>query len=178
MKFIEMYYWIFNIAYYRIMVVKDMEVLKTLIQPVIASPKLNGSDFAFIDKKGKKAWFKMPENCFRQGKRFIGMVDVDNAIQLIEDTKVKVEGDGLIIKEMTITTLKSSMIAVSDEKTGKMKKFVTAFPTQLLFEICSAHFVREALKNPKEKQDWSLVVIILILAVVGLIGFYLMNRGG
>lgn len=172
MKFIEMYYWIMNIPYYRIMVVKDMEVLKTLIQPVMASKKIKGSEFAFVDVKGKRAWFKMPEACFRDGKKFIGIVDVDNAIQMVEETKVKVEGSGLIIKEMTITTLKNSVLEISDEKLGKMKKFVTAFPTTLLYEICSAHFVREALANPKEKTDWTLIIIIVVLALFA-VGYFM-----
>lgn len=176
MKFIEMYYWIFNIPYYRIMVVKDMEVLKTLIQPVSASKKSKGANIAFIDAKGKRAWFKMPENCFRDGKKFIGIVDVDNAIQLIDSERVIVEGSGLIVKEMTINQLKSNVISLKEEKVGKMKKFVTAFPTQLLYEICSAHFVTEALSNPKEKTDWTLVAVVLIIGVIGLIGFYMMNR--
>lgn len=176
MKFIEVFYWVFNIPYYRMMIVKDMEVLKILIQPVMANKKIKGSEFAFIDAKGKRAWFKMPEACFRDGKKFIGILDVDNAIQLVEETKFKVDGDGLIIKEMTITQLKNNTIEITDEKIGKMKKFVTAFPTSLLFEICSSHFVVSALHTQKDKTDWTLIIVLIAILLFGTIVYFFFMR--
>jgi len=176
MKFIEMWYWLMNIPYYRILVVKDMEVLKTLIQPVAGSKKIKGSDVAFVDVKGKRAWLKMPESCFRDGKKFIGIVDVDNAIQMVEDTKVIVKDNGIIVKEMTITQLKSNLIELSDEKRGKMKKFITAFPTSLFFEMVSSHFVTMALVNPKEKKDYSWVLYVAGALLVGGVIYFMFMR--
>lgn len=171
MNFKEIYYWLFNIPYYKIMVVKEMEIVGHLIQKVIEKPKkkMDGFDIAIIDIKRKKAWLKMPENCFRDGKKFIGIVDIDNAIQLVDETKVQVEGSGIIVKEMTITRLKESVVEINNDK-GKMKKFVTAFPAQLMFEMLEGHFVNLSLKNPKDKPDYTFV-LIAIIALIGLLVF-------
>lgn len=174
MKLIEAYYWLMNIPYYRIMIVKDMEVLKTIVQPIlIKDKKIKGTNEAYVDVKGKRSWFKMPEACFRDGKKFIGIVDIDNAIQMIEETKVKVEGNGIIIKEQTITRLKNSVIELKAD-TGKMKRFVTAFPSTMLYEVLEGSFVTMALSNPKEKTDWSMVVMVIGIGLIALIGYYLM----
>ena len=162
----EIYYWVFNIPYYKVMVVKDMEKIKELTQKVTSSEK--GLDIAIIDKSSKMAWWILPELCFRDGKKFLMTVDIDNAVPLVEDIKVVTEGD-LFIKEISITRLTKAPIRVGDiEKSGKAKRFVEIyFPPTLLFQKLNAHFVKETLSNPPSK--WEELKYAIIAGVVGLV---------
>jgi hypothetical protein len=175
-KITEFYYWIFNIPYYKVMVVKDMEKIKELIQKVSTTEK--GMDIAIVDRSLKMAWWALPELCFRDGKKFLMTVDIDNAIPLVEDIKVITEGD-MFIKEISISRLTKAPIKVGDvEKSGKAKRFVEIyFPPTLLFQKLNAHFVKETMSNPPTK--WEEMKWAIIAGVVGVvIIFYMLLSSG
>lgn len=172
----ELYYWIFNIPYYKVMVVKDMEKIKEIVQKVATTEK--GLDIAIIDRPLKMAWWTLPELCFRDGKKFLMTVDIDNAIPLVEDIKVITEGE-LFIKEISISRLTKAPIRVGDiEKSGKAKRFVEIyFPPTLLFQKINAHFVKETLSNPPSK--WEELKVAIIAGVIGVvIIFYMLFQSG
>jgi hypothetical protein len=174
--FTEFYYWVFNIPYYKVLIVKDMEKIKYITQKVSSSEK--GLDIAIIDRPLKMAWWMLPELCFRDGKKFLMTVDIDNAVPLVEDIKVITEGD-MFIKEISISRLTKAPIKVGDiEKSGKAKKFVEIyFPPTLLFQKINAHFVKETLSNPPSK--WEELKVALIAGVIGIvIIFYMLFQSG
>lgn len=172
----EFYYWIFNIPYYKVLIVKDMEKIKYITQKVASTEK--GLDIAIIDRPLKMAWWMLPELCFRDGKKFLMTVDIDNAVPLVEDIKVITEGE-MFIKEISISRLTKAPIKVGDiEKSGKAKKFVEIyFPPTLLFQKINAHFVKETLSNPPSK--WEELKVAIIAGVVGIvIIFYMLVQSG
>lgn len=172
MKPIEMWFYIWNTPYYKVSVVEDMEVIKTIIQPLVSNKK--GYDIAIIDKKLKMAWWKIPTICFRDSKKFLMIVDTKNAIPLVEETKVTSEGE-FIVKEVTLSVLKESNIDNRITNAGKGKTFVKIqYPPTVFFQEIEAHYVKESLKNPPskwEEQKW--IWITLILAIAGVAIFYL-----
>lgn len=172
----ELYYWIFNIPYYKVLVVKDMEKIKEIVQRVTTSEK--GKDIAIIDTSLKMAWWIVPELCFRDGKKFLMTVDLENAIPLIEDIKVITEGD-LFIKEINISRLTKSPVKVGDiEKSGKAKRFVEIyFPPTMLFQKINAHFVTKVMSNPPSK--WEELKMPLIALVIGIVVIFwmILNSG-
>jgi hypothetical protein len=175
-KPIELYYWVFNIPYYKVMVVKDMEKIKEIVQKVTSTEK--GLDIAIIDRPLKMAWWTMPEVCFRDGKKFLMTVDIENAIPLVEDIKVITEGE-MFIKEISISRLTKAPIKVGDiEKSGKAKRFIEIyFPPTLLFQKVNAHFVKETLSNPPSK--WEEMKWAIIAGVVGMVAIvYLFLQSG
>jgi len=173
----EMYYWIFNKAYYTVMIVKDMEKIKNIIQRVDDTEK--GKDIAIIDTKLKKAWLKLPEVCFRDTKKFLMTCDIDNAIPLVED--VKIVQDAILkdtfIRELTITQLTSSKMLI-EGVTGKPKKFSNVtFPPTVCFEMLDGHFVKETLANPPsiwQEKKW---VFIALIAGIVIIIWMILNSG-
>lgn len=172
----EFYYWVFNIPYYKVLIVKDMEKIKYITQKVSSSEK--GLDIAIIDRPLKMAWWMLPELCFRDGKKFLMTVDIDNAVPLVEDIKVITEGT-MFIKEISIARLTKAPIKVGDiEKSGKAKKFVEIyFPPTLLFQKINAHFVKETLSNPPSK--WEELKVAIIAGVIGIvIIFYMLFQSG
>jgi len=175
-KLIETYYWIFNIPYYKVMVVKDMEKIKEIVQKVATTEK--GKDIAIIDRPLKMAWWIVPELCFRDGKKFLMTCDIDNAVPLVEDTKIITEGN-LFIKEVNIARLTQAPLKVGDiEKSGKAKKFVEIyFPPTLLFQKISAHFVKEAMSNPPSKWEELKVAIIAGFIALVIIAYMFMQSG-
>ena len=103
--------WIFNTPYFRVKIVKDMEILKTVIQPILPKNDLNESDF-IVSREDRKAWSALKNYCYRDGKAFECYADADNAIPLIEDKKVievKEYMKGIFVKEVSITEMKSSI---------------------------------------------------------------------
>lgn len=172
----EMYYWIFNIPYYKVLIVKDMEKIKYIIQKVATTEK--GKDIAIIDKPLKMAWWTLPELCFRDGKKFLMTCDIDNAIPLVEDIKVITEGN-LFIKEISISRLTKAAIKVGDiEKSGKAKRFVEIyFPPTLLFQKINAHFVKETLSNPPSKWEELKYAIIAGFAALVIIAYLFLSSG-
>ncbi len=174
MQLKEMWYYIWNTPYYKVTVLSDMEVVRTIIQPLVSKEK--GFDIAIIDKKLKMAWWKIPEICFRDGKKFLMTVDTDNAIPLVEDKKVTSTG-GVIIKEVTLTVLTQSQIESDMKRNGRGKKFMKLqYPPTMFFQEIEAHFVKEGLKPEEskwEQQKW--IWITLILATAGVIVFFLTN---
>lgn len=175
----EAYYWIFNIPYYKVLVVKDMEKIKYIIQKVSSTEK--GKDIAIIDRPLKMAWWTLPELCFRDGKKFLMTVDIENAIPLVEDIKVITEGN-LFIKEISIARLTKAPVNPrkpgEPEKSGKPKRFVEIyFPPTLLFQKIEAHFIKETLKNQPSK--WEELKWVFIAAVIGLVVVvYLLLQSG
>jgi hypothetical protein len=172
----ELYYWVFNTPYYKVLVVKDMEKIKYIVQKVATTEK--GEDIAIIDRPLKMAWWTLPELCFRDGKKFLMTVDIENAIPLVEDIKVITEGN-MFIKEISIARLTKAPIRVGDiEKSGKAKKFVEIyFPPTLLFQKINAHFVKETLSNPPSK--WEELKVAIIAGVIGVvIIFYMLFQSG
>lgn len=171
----EIYFWVFNIPYYKVTVVKDMEKIKEIVQKVATTEK--GKDIAIIDRSLKMAWWKLPELCFRDGKKFLMFVDIDNAIPLVEDIKVITEGN-LFIKEMSIARLTKAQIRVGDiEKSGKAKRFVEIyFPPTLLFQKINAHFVKETLSNPPSKwEELKYAIIAGFIALVAIVYLFLQS---
>lgn len=167
-QLIEFYYWIFNMPYYKVMVVKDMEKIKEIVQKVNSTEK--GKDIAILDRKLKMAWWIVPELCFRDGKKFLMTCDIDNAVPLVEDVKVITEGN-LFIKEINISRLTKAPLQVGDiEKSGKAKKFMEIyFPPTLLFQKINAHFVKETLSNPPSKWEelkWAIIAGFIALCVI------------
>ena len=162
----EIYYWIFNIPYYKVMVVRDMEKIKYIVQKVATSEK--GMDIAIIDRQLKMAWWIMEELAFRDGKKFILTVDIENAIPLIEDIKVITSGN-TFVKEVSITRLSKAPIKIGEyEKSGKPKRFTELyFPPAVLFEKINAHFVKEVIKMQPSK--WEELKTAIIAGVIGLI---------
>jgi hypothetical protein len=177
MNFIyELWYWLFNVPYFKVMIVKDMEKIKTLIQKVASTEK--GKDIAIIDKSLKRAWYIMPEVCFRDGKKFLMTCDIDNAVALVEDIKIITTGN-LFIKEITITRLRNAKLKQGEkETTGKPIKFVgVEFPPTLLFEKIAAYFVTQTIKpapNAWEEKKW--IFIALAFALVAIV--YLILQSG
>jgi hypothetical protein len=172
----EMWYWLFNVSYYKVTIVKDMEKIKTLIQKVASTEK--GKDIAIIDKSLKRAWWIMPEVCFRDGKKFLMMCDIDNAVPLVEDIKIITTGNRFL-KEITITRLRRAGVKAGEEKTtGKPIRFVGAeFPPTLLFEKTAAFFVKETIKpapNAWEEKKWIFISAFIALVVLG----YLVLQSG
>lgn len=176
----EIYYWIFNKAYYKAMIVKDMEKIKTVVQRV--EDKEKGKDIALIDTKLKKAWFLMPEVCFRDTKKFLMTCDIDNAIPLVEDVKIVTDAvmKNTFVREISITRLTSSQFTLEELQRGKgnPKKFTAVyFPPQVLFEMLDGHFVKETLANPPSlwaEKKW--VFIALIFGIVVIV-YLLLNSG-
>lgn len=173
---LEWYYWIFNTPYYRVTVVKDMEVIKSIIQKVTSTER--GKDIAIIDPKLKMAWWTMPEVCFRSGKKFIMYVDIENAVPLVEDVKIITTGD-IFIKEISIKRLTNATLTLGDvEKSGKAKRFVEVyFPPTLLFAKLRGHFITETIAEPP--SIWQEKKEAIIAAVIGLviIAYFVLNSG-
>lgn len=172
----EAYYWIFNIPYYKVLVVKDMEKIKYIIQKVSTTEK--GKDIAIIDRPLKMAWWTLPELCFRDGKKFLMTVDIDNAIPLVEDIKVITEGN-LFIKEISISRLTRAPVRPGEQPTsGKPKRFVEIyFPPTLLFQKIEAHFVKETLKNQPSKWEELKWAIIAGFAALVIIAYLFLQSG-
>lgn len=170
----EMWFYIWNKPYYKVSVVEDMEIIKTIIQPLVSNKK--GYDIAIIDKKLKMAWWKIPTICFRDSKKFLMTVDTKNAIPLVEESKVTSTGE-FIVKEVTLSLLTQGSID-NRIQTGKGKTFVKIqYPPTVFFQEIEAHFVKEALKNPPSKwEEMKWVWITLILAVAGVTIFFLTNN--
>ena len=172
----EIYYWIFNIPYYKVMVVRDMEKIKYITQKVATSE--SGKDIAIIDRQLKMAWWIMEELAFRDGKKFIMTVDIENAIPLIEDIRVITEGN-TFIKEVSITRLSKAPIKAGEfEKSGKPKRFTELyFPPPVLFEKLNAHFVKEVIKMQPSK--WEELKVAIIAGVIGMVIIvYLLLQSG
>jgi hypothetical protein len=164
-SFYRFYWWIFNIPYYSVVIVQDMEKIKTIIQKVTDGKQ--GKDIAIVDRKLKRAWWKIPELCFRDGKKFIMYCDLDNAIPLVEDIKVETSG-GIIIKRVTITRLKNTPIF--DIKKGKPKEFSEiTFPPTSLFMLIDGHFVKQIGSKPPsvwEEKKWTIIGVALVIALI------------
>jgi hypothetical protein len=174
-KWIELYYWIFNIPYYKCYVVKDQEIVKTHIQKLTASK--DGENIAIISSEMKKAWWKIPEICFRRGKTFIMYLPLDNAIPLVENIKVESTG-GVFIKEITSAQLIKETLSGKKEPSGTAIKFnEIVFPPDLLHESLRGHFVQETIANAPTMIDeyWKIAVVIGVTIV--LIFWFVTNSG-
>jgi len=175
-QILEWYYWIWNTPYYKVTVVKDMEVIKSIIQKVASTQK--GKDIAIIDTKLRCAWWTMPEVCFRSGKKFLMYVDLENAVPLVEDIKIVTTGD-VFIKEISIRRLTNAPLKLGDvEKSGKAKRFVEIyFPPTLLFEKIRGHFVKETIADPPSVWEEKKEAIIACAIAAVIIVYLILNSG-
>lgn len=164
-KLIEYYYWIFNIPYYKCYVVKDQEIVKTVIQTLTASK--DGENLAIVSSSMKKAWWKIPEICFRRGKTFIMYLPLDNAIPLVENIKIVTTGD-LFIKEITSKQLTKEILSGKKEPSGKAIRFSEViFPPDLLHEALRGHFVLETIANaPSVLEEYWKIALVIGVALV------------
>jgi hypothetical protein len=162
----EAWYWITNTPYYKVMVVRDMERIKYIVQKVATNEK--GKDIAIIDRGLKKAWWIFDEYCFRDGKKFLMTVDIENAVPLVEEIKVITEGN-MFIKEVSISRLTKAPIKMGEiEKSGMPKKFVEIyFPPTLLYEKLDAHFLTQILKG--QPNVWEEKKMAIIAGVIGFV---------
>jgi hypothetical protein len=150
MKLIEIWYYIWATPYYKVTVINDMEKIKEIVQPVIS--KIKGSEFAIIDKKLKMAWWKIEGICFRDGKKFLMTVDINNAIPLVEKKKVETSGD-LFVKELNMQMLIEEKADLRAEGLGDGKKFVKiSYPPTVLFQEVEAYNVKEVMSEPPNKM--------------------------
>lgn len=168
----ELIYWIFNTPYYKVRVVKDMEVLNTIIQPVISTKDDNSSDF-IISRKYHKGWIALTSHCFRDGKSFECYADLNNAIPLIEESKIKESKEllnGFITKEVSITEVKSN-IAINFNRDIKVKKMrEIQISPEFVFKLIEQKIVKEILTE--DKQGLPLWVVLLLLGVLILVVLY------
>jgi hypothetical protein len=164
-NFYRFYWWIFNTPYYSVVIVQDMEKIKTIIQKLTDGK--DGKDIAIIDRKLKRAYWKIPELCFRDGKKFIMYCDINNAIPLVMDSKIETT-TGLITKKVTIDRLKNSPIFNS--KQGKPIQFnEIAFPPTVLFQIIDGHFVKQVSSKPPsvwEEKKWTIIGVAVCIVVI------------
>jgi len=166
-KFLQIYWWIFNKPYYKVTIVKDMEIIKTIVQRVDATER--GRDIAIIDTSLKMAWWLMPEVCFRKGNVFLMTVDIENAVPLVEDIKIITQGD-IFIREISIKRLTKAPLQVGGvEKSGKAKKFVEVyFPPTLLFEKTKAFMVKQVMAEPPNawaEKKWAIIGVAALVVV-------------
>jgi hypothetical protein len=176
MKLIEIWYYIWATPYYKVTVINDMEKIKEIIQPVISKTK--GYNIAIVDKKLKMAWWKIDGICFRDGKKFLMTVDINNAIPLIEKKKVETSGD-LLIKEISMSQMIEENVDLRNEKSGKGKNFVKIeYPPTVLFQEIEALFVKEVISEPPNKWEaLGSVLTVLVIAVAAIVIFFLWSHG-
>lgn len=176
MNFTELLLKLMNKPYYKVTVVNDMEVIKTIIQPAI--DKRKGYDIAIIDKKMHKAWWKIDGICFRDKKKFLMTCDINNAIPLIEHKKVVTSGD-LIIKEITMGQLVEQNADLRNIESGRGKKFLKIeYPPTVLFEELEGCFITDILAEPPNKlSEFKDVAIVFILVFGAIAAYYLFTHG-
>jgi len=168
----ELIYWIFNTPYYRIKIVKDMEVLYTLVVSILHKTDNNLSDFV-VSRKYHKAWLALTSHCFRDGKAYECYADLDNAIPLIEETKLKSTKEyfnGILSKEVSITEVKSN-IAINFNRDIKVKKMrEIQISPEFVFKMIEQKIVKEILTE--DKQGLPLWIVLLLLGVLILVVLY------
>lgn len=167
----EFLLWLFNTPYYKMEIVKDMEVLDKIIQPVL-KPRENESDF-IVSMKHKKAWIVLKSHCFRDGKCYKCIGDIDNAIPLIEESRIiesKKLLNGIITKEVSITEVKNNIaINFGKDQTIKRMKEIEISP-EFVFKQIEQKIVKDILTDEETKiPTW---IILLILGIVGLVFIY------
>lgn len=161
----ENLYWIFNTPYYRIKIVKDMEVIKTITQKIASQNDKNISDF-LISYSDRKAWSCLKNFCFRDGKAFECYADIDNAIPLVEETKItsiKTYMAGLITREVSMTVLKNTS-AINFGKDVEIKKMkeITISP-EFVFRQIDQKFAKDVLSADEFKLDKKYILAALVI---------------
>ena len=170
--FYKLYFWVFNIPYYSVIVTSNGEKLKTIIQKVTDGK--NGADIAIIDRKLKKAWTK--ETIYKDGKKFIGVVNIHNAIALTEIPIIESEGD-ILIKETTTKKLKSKLIDFKKDGVPMRLAEKDYFPSTILFEKLDGHFVKQTIAKPPnawEDKKWAIIGVAVCVVVI----FYFVLSSG
>lgn len=174
----ELVYWIFNTPYYRIKIVKDMEILKTFTRKVLEENDKNSSDF-LISEDMRKCWIALKNNCFRDGKAFECYADVDNCIPLIDSTKIlemKKYMNGLITKEVSIKEVKiSSPIVYGQNVEIKQMREIPVNP-EFVFRLVKQNIAQETLTEHAMKIDKKYIIAALII-VVGLYVWFVVLGG-
>jgi hypothetical protein len=175
--FNKFYFWVFNIPYYSIIVTSNGEKLKTIIQKVTDGK--SGADIAIIDRKLKKAWTK--ETIYKDGKKFIGVVNIHNAIALTEIPVIELKGD-ILVKETTTKKLKSQLIDFTKDGTPMKLEEKDYFPSTILFEKLDGHFVKQTIAKPPnawEEKKWAIigVAICIVVIIYFVLSSGVLNRG-
>jgi hypothetical protein len=173
----ELYYYFFNTAYYKIMVLKDGEKIKNVIQKVNETEE--GRDNFIIIPSMKAAWFKLKDRCFRDGKKFLMFVDLNNALPLVIDSSELIVKENIFIKTVKVTKFKIDETIQLDKNTGLPIKFVElTLPSTLLYQALEANFVKKINSEEKGKWDWLMVPLIILFVVFGVIGYMMMAKQG
>jgi len=174
----EFFYWMLNTPYYRVKIVKDMEILKTLVQPILTRNDLNESDF-IVSRDDRKAWSALKNYCYRDGKAFECYADADNAIPLIEDKKVievKEYMKGIIVKEVSITEIKSS-ISINYGKDVEIKKMKEiAVSPEFVFRQIDQKITKDILSADEFHLDKKWIIAAIIL-MAGLYVWFVVLKG-
>jgi hypothetical protein len=161
--------WVFNVPYYRVKMVKDMEILKTIIQPIIIKNDKNESDF-IVSPDDRKAWSALKNFCYRDGKAFECYVDIDNAIPLIEDKKVvevKEYLKGIVVKEVSMKEIKSS-ISINYGKDVEIKRMKEiAVSPEFVFRQIDQKITKDILSADEWHLDkkWIIAALLIIAAL-------------
>lgn len=173
----EIYYYFLNTAYYKVMVLKDGEKVKTIIQKEPSSEM--GTDNFIISDKLKCAWFKAKERCFRDGKKFLMFVDINNAFPLVISTSELVVKDRLFNRTVKVTEFKIDDRIQMDKETGWPIKFVelNLAPT-IVYQALEANFVKKINSEEKGKWDWLALPLIILFVVVGIMGYMMLAQSG
>jgi hypothetical protein len=168
MQLKEIWYYIFNTPYFEVNINKDMRIIKTFVQPIISNT--NTGTIA-VTWKNKYSWFILAGTCFQKKNKFIAHVDMENCIPLLEEKRIESFSNDFYITEKTIVSLKESGVEIIDfntDKSGKQKLFKSAaIPPVAFHQALSAHFLKEALRNPPSK--WESLSTAIIIGVIGLV---------
>ena len=176
-KINEFIYFITGKPYFVVYVTKNNRKVKRFIQ--LAADKEKGSDIFLVSKELKSAWWK-PEYPIIDGLKFITFVDLNNAIPLIISKEVSYDTTPWFIKETTSTKIEEDKEKQKQElKDGKSLNLVEIhFPPTLLHQMVEAHFVKEILSIPPNKNEWMQPVFIVGILALLIFGYIFLNKGG
>ena len=177
-KITELLCYIQNKPYFVVYVLSNGRRVKRFIQ--IAADKEKATDLFLINKTLKSAWWKPDaDGIVIDGLKFICFVDLNNAIPLIIQEETDIKSDEIITTITKKTIVKEDIAKQkSNPKSGKVKKFVEiTFPPTVLFQKVEAHFIKEILSIPPNKNEWMTYVFIAAILVLGVLGWVYMNKG-
>jgi hypothetical protein len=162
----ELYYYFTNAAYYKVTILKSGEKIKSIIQKEPSSE--DGTDNFIISKDLKAAWFKIPEYCFRDGKKFLMFAEINNNLPLVRETSELVEKEGIFTKTIKITKFKIDETVRLDKLSGLPIKLVELnLPPTLVYQALEANFVKKINSEEKGKWDWLGLPLIILFIVIG-----------
>jgi hypothetical protein len=113
---------------------------------------------------------------FIDGKKFVCVLDVEEAIPLYEDVTTSTIEDGIFIKKTTVTKLKEDKN--EQKKVGGKVKQKTGMPIKLkeigiipsmLFEMLQGNAVIQVNSKPPSKYEALAPVFIVLVIVLGVV---------